>query len=190
MKPPHLTTMVPIDAVSNCGVSGMRHGGAFELRFMNWIFQTGAPNSKAALADPALRRALIENGLANSPARRQLAVPHGHDSAQGGPGIRVLAGRGMHSGPESPFWHKKGMSVVDHVNDYADVPVLHVTGWYDSWTRQVTMNYEALAKAKKSPQRLVIGPWVHGGQNSQRRRRSGVHERGRHRPSGIPAAVV
>ena len=43
---------------------------------------------------------------------------------------------------------------------------LHITGWYDSWTRQVTMNYEALAKAKKSPQRLVIGPWVHGGQNS------------------------
>ena len=54
------------------------------------------------------------------------------------------------------------MSVVDHVGDYADVPVLHVTGWYDSWTRQVTMNYEALSRAKKSPQRLVIGPWVHG----------------------------
>ena len=72
----------------------------------------------------------------------------------------------MRSGPESPFWHIKGMSVVDHVGDYADVPVLHITGWYDSWTRQVTMNYQALSKAKKSPQRLVIGPWVHGGQNS------------------------
>jgi putative CocE/NonD family hydrolase len=72
----------------------------------------------------------------------------------------------MRNGPESPFWHKKGMSVVDHVRDYADVPVLHVTGWYDSWARQVCMNHEALSKAKKSPQRLVIGPWVHGGQNS------------------------
>ena len=72
----------------------------------------------------------------------------------------------MRSGPESPFWHKKGMSVVDHVADYADVPVLHITGWYDSWTRQVTMNYEALSRAKKSPQKLVIGPWTHGGQNS------------------------
>ena len=30
---------------------------------MNWIFQTGAPNSKAALANPALRQALVENGL-------------------------------------------------------------------------------------------------------------------------------
>ena len=72
----------------------------------------------------------------------------------------------MRSGPESPFWKIKGMSVVDHVADYADVPVLHITGWYDSWTRQVTMNYEALSKAKKSPQRLTIGPWVHGSQGS------------------------
>jgi putative CocE/NonD family hydrolase len=58
------------------------------------------------------------------------------------------------------------MSVVDHVADYRDVPVLHLTGWYDSWTRQVTMNYEALSKAKSSPQRLTIGPWTHGAQGS------------------------
>ena len=84
--------------------------------------------------------------------------------------------------PKSPFWHIKGMSVVDHVNDYADVPVLHVTGWYDSWTRQVTMNYEALAQAKKSPQRLMIGPWVHGGAGVERRGRGRVHARRRDRP--------
>jgi putative CocE/NonD family hydrolase len=73
----------------------------------------------------------------------------------------------MRSGPEAPFWHGKGMSVVDHISDYADIPVLHITGWYDSWTRQVAMNYEALSKAKRSPQRLVIGPWTHGAQGSR-----------------------
>ena len=52
MNPPHLTTMVPIDAVSNCGVSGMRHGGAFELRFMNWIFQTGAAQQQGSAGQP------------------------------------------------------------------------------------------------------------------------------------------
>jgi len=73
----------------------------------------------------------------------------------------------MRSGPESPFWKIKGMSVVDNLGDYADVPVLHITGWYDSWTRQVTMNYQALFRAKSSPQRLTIGPWTHGGQTSR-----------------------
>jgi uncharacterized protein len=166
MNPPHLTTMVPIDAVSNCAVSGMRHGGAFELRFMNWIFQIGAPNSKAALADPALRRALVENGLRIRQHVDSLPVRLGTTPLKVVPEYEAWLVEAMKTGPESPFWHKKGISVVDHVNDYADVPVLHVTGWYDSWTRQVTMNYLALAQAKKSPQRLVIGPWVHGGQNA------------------------
>jgi len=166
MNPPHLTTMVPIDSVSNCGVSGMRHGGAFELRFMNWIFQIGAPNSKAALANPALRRALVENGQRIRQHADNLPIRAGTTPLRVVPEYEAWLVEAMRSGPESPFWHIKGMSVIDHVSDYADVPVLHITGWYDSWTRQVTMNYEALAQAKRSPQRLVIGPWVHGGQNA------------------------
>lgn len=165
-KPPHLTTMVPIDAVSNCGVSGMRHGGAFELRFMNWIFQTGAPNSKAALASPALRLALAENGRRIRQHVDSLPVRPGQTPLRVVPEYEAWLVEAMSSGPEAPFWHTKGMSVVDHVRDYADVPVLHVTGWYDSWTRQVAMNFEALAGAKTAPQRLVIGPWTHGAQGS------------------------
>ncbi len=166
MNPPHLKTMIPIDALSNCGVNGMRHGGAFELRFMNWIFQTGAPNSKAALANPALRRALVASGLRIRVHADSLPVRPGTTPLRVVPEYESWLVEAMRSGPEAPFWHAKGMSVVDHVKDYADVPVLHVTGWYDSWTRQVTMNYEALSKAKKAPQRLVIGPWTHGSQGS------------------------
>ncbi len=166
MNPPHLTAMVPIDAVSNCGVSGMRHGGAFELRFMNWIFQTGAPNSRAALANPALKQALTESGRRIREHADSLPIRPGNTPLRVVPEYEAWLVEAMRSGPESPFWHIKGMSVVDHVGDYADVPVLHITGWYDSWARQVTMNYEALSKAKKSPQRLVIGPWVHGSQTA------------------------
>jgi uncharacterized protein len=165
-SPPHLTTMIPIDSVSNCGVSGMRHGGAFELRFMNWIFQTGAPNSKAALANPALRQTLIESGRRIREHVDSLPVRPGTTPLRVVPEYESWLIEAMKSGPETPFWHRKGMSVVDHVGEYADVPVLHITGWYDSWARQVTMNYDALSKAKKSPQRLLIGPWVHGGQTS------------------------
>jgi uncharacterized protein len=166
MNPPHLTAMVPIDAVSNCGVSGMRHGGAFELRFMNWIFNTGAPNSRAALADPALRASLVENGRRIREHADSLPLRPGNSPLKAAPEYEAWLIEAMRSGPESPFWKIKGMSVVDHVSDYADVPVLHLTGWYDSWTRQVSMNYIALSPKKSAPQRLTIGPWTHGGQTS------------------------
>ena len=151
MNPPHLTTMVPIDSVSNCGVSGMRHGGAFELRFMNWIFQIGAPNARAALASPALWQALTENGRRIRQHVDSLPVRPGTTPLRVVPEYEAWLVEAMRSGPESPFWHVKGMSVVDHVSDYADVPVLHITGWYDSWARQVTMNYDALSRARNRP---------------------------------------
>src|SRR5215467_12124606 len=45
------------------------------------------------------------------------------------------------------------------------IPIYHVTGWYDSWgTPVANINYVELRKTKKSLQRLIIGPWTHGGQ--------------------------
>lgn len=166
MRPPHLTTMIPIDAMSNCGVSGIRHGGAFELRFMNWIFLQGTSNIQPALANPALKAALDENAKRIRQHVDALPIFAGTTPLKVAPEYEAWLVEAMRSGPETPFWKIKGLSVVDHVKDYADVPVLHVTGWYDSWTRQVTMNYDVLSKAKTSPQRLVIGPWVHGSQRS------------------------
>jgi putative CocE/NonD family hydrolase len=144
----------------------MRHGGAFELRFVNWIFQIGAPNSRAALANAGLRRGLEESGRRIREHLEHLPVRPGTTPLKFAPEYESWLVEALRSEPGAPFWHAKGMSVVDHVADYADVPVLHLTGWYDSWTRQVAMNYEALAPAKKGPHRLIIGPWTHGGQGS------------------------
>lgn len=167
MNPPHLTTMIPVDSVSNCGQFGMRHNGAFELRFANWIFQIAAPNSRAALADAALRQALVESGQRIREHLDSMPISLDNTPLRVVPEYERWLIDALRSGPEAPMWHVKGMSVVDHIADYADVPVLHITGWYDSWARQVTMNYEALAKSKKSPQALILGPWTHGGQGSR-----------------------
>jgi uncharacterized protein len=166
MSPPHLTTMIPIDANGNCGIAGMRHGGAFELRWMNWIFNQGASNCKAALADPKLKAALDENAKRIRQHVDNLPFRAGTTPLKVAPEYEAWLVEAMRSGPESAFWKIKGMSIVDHVDEYKDIPVLHITGWYDSWPRQVSLNYEKLSKAKKSPQRLTIGPWVHGSQTS------------------------
>ena len=71
----------------------------------------------------------------------------------------------MNHGDKDSYWASMGSSVVDHIKEYQDVPSYHVTGWYDSWTAQVAnLNYVQLSKAKKSLQRLIVGPWTHGGQ--------------------------
>ena len=166
LNPPHLTAMIPVDALSNCGIAGMRHDGAFELRFMNWIFSIGAPYSQAALKNPNLKAALVKNSELMRQHIWQLPVKKGTTPLKLAPEYEDWLIEAMSHGDNDAYWKQPGFSVVDNVKSYADVPVYHVTGWYDSWTLQVSMNYEVLSHSKKSLQRLIIGPWTHGGQGS------------------------
>ena len=68
----------------------------------------------------------------------------------------------MNHGGGDAFYRDMGMEVADHLNDYKDIPVYHVTGWYDSWSLQVAnLNFPRLRAHKKSLQRLIVGPWTH-----------------------------
>jgi putative CocE/NonD family hydrolase len=163
-RPPYLACMIPVDSLSNTGIAGIRHSGAYELRFMNWIFTIGAPNAQAALADPKLREALVENGKLMPQHLLHLPIRPATTALKHVPEYERWLIEVMRHGDYDAFWKQPGHSVVDNVERYADVPVYHVTGWYDSWCRQNVLNWQALSKAKKSPQKLIIGPWTHGGQ--------------------------
>src|SRR5512146_3293579 len=59
---PYLAAMVPTDSSSNVGYFGIRHNGAFELRWMNWIFNIGLPNGSHESQNPKTREAFLEAG--------------------------------------------------------------------------------------------------------------------------------
>ena len=48
---PHLTALVPVDAMSNPGRFGIRHAGAFEMRWLNWALTLGNPGIHAVTPD-------------------------------------------------------------------------------------------------------------------------------------------
>lgn len=164
MNPPHLTTIIPVDALSNVGIAGFRHSGAFELRFVNWIYTIGGPDAKEALGDPVVREALRRNAALVRQHIWQLPIKRGTTALKFIPEYEDWLIEAMQHGDYDDYWKQIGYSVIDNTKNYADIPVYHVTGWYDSWTRQVVMNWQALSKTKRAPQRLIIGPWTHGGE--------------------------
>jgi putative CocE/NonD family hydrolase len=196
---PNLAAMVPVDAMSDCGRYGIRHNGAFELRWFNWVFTlgnatgtragatglseapTGREAAERAASTPAAAKTLEELGTMVREYVRALPLRPGTTPLKLAPDYESWLAEAMRHGDNDSFWTDMGSSVVDHIAEYKDVPVYHVTGWYDSWGTQVAnLNYIALAKAKKSPQRLIIGPWTHGGQGQSF---SGIAEFG-------PAAAI
>lgn len=170
---PQLKAMIPVDAMSNFGKYGVRHAGAFELRWFNWVFTmgnaAGTPNAaiaaQRAAADKANAPALAEIGTKVRDYVTQWPLRAGATPLKYAPDYEKWLVEAMGHGDYDDFWKNHGSDVVAHLDTYADVPVYHVTGWYDSWGTQVAnINFVELSKAKKSPQRLIIGPWTHGGQ--------------------------
>ena len=180
---PHLTAMVPVDAMSNYGRYGIRHNGAFELRWFNWLLTLGnatgtragatgltqsADSRAAALraaSSPHAVAALEELGAQVRDYVKALPLRPGATPLKFAPDYEAWLIEAMRHGDNDSFWTDMGSSVVDHIAEYKDVPAYHVTGWYDSWGTQVAnLNYVQLSKAKKSLQKLIIGPWTHGGQ--------------------------
>jgi hypothetical protein len=71
----------------------------------------------------------------------------------------------MGHGDDDAYWTDSGFDVLHHVQTYKDVPEYHITGWYDSWSHQVAdLNFPLLGTNKKSPQKLIVGPWIHSHQ--------------------------
>jgi uncharacterized protein len=164
-NPSGLACMIPVDSVSNAGHAGIRHNGAFELRFFNWAYLHGGQNSREAMANPALKDALTREAKLVPQHLLRLPFRPGTTALKHAPDAEAWLTEVMRHGDYDDYWKQPGLSVVDNIDKYADVPVYHVTGWYDSWCRQNVMSWQALAKAKKSPQRLIVGPWTHGQQS-------------------------
>jgi uncharacterized protein len=165
-NPPYLAAMVPAYAVSNQGRFGIRYQGAFELRFFNWIFNIGAPDGSVESRNPNTKKELEDAGEHVREYVRALPIRPGMTPLKLAPEYERWLITAMRDGQNDAFWRNAGTDVVDHVAQYKDIPVYHVSGWYDSWAEQVAdMNYVVLSRSKKSLQRLIMGPWTHGSQS-------------------------
>lgn len=162
LDPPHLQAMVVAVGTSNYHTSSMRHNGALELRFMIYAFRM-ATTSRQALADPALGAALQEDFERIGEWLTRTPYKKGSSALRLLPSYEQWLLDILGEGDFNDYWKQRGYAIDHYYEEHADVPTIYLGGWYDSYARGTTGNYVALSKIKKSPQRLVMGPWTHGG---------------------------
>jgi uncharacterized protein len=172
---PYLKAMIRRNAMSDFGRYGVRHNGAFELRFFNWVLTLGNPSlsspdqavaAERAAVGPAAAAALVEMGKHVQGYVRALPLRAGTTPLKFAPDYESWLIEAMSHGDYDDFWKNSGSSVIDHLAGYEDIPEYHTTGWYDSWGTQVAnINFVELRRTKKSLQRLIGGPWIHSSEN-------------------------
>ena len=162
---PGLTTIIPVDAMSNLGYYSMRYDGAYELRFWNWIHWAGQAGGRQS-KDPAVKQMLAD--FIDVENRRKylklFPVREGTTPLKFMPEYEDWLVNAMKEGGNTDFW--KQNNVRDYTKNYKDIPVYLVGGWYDSWGVNTTENYMALSKTIKGPVYMIMGPWIHGQQGN------------------------
>lgn len=159
LNPPHLRAMIPVQGPSNAYTSGIREGGAFQLRVLAWAFWEGA-TSRDAAASPVVRAALEGASIGQWllrlpiwPRRSPLALVPDYERW-----LLDFYTRGDYD----DFWRQPGLNFVAHYGQHADVPTYYVTGWYDSWLPAVFESFSEPSKIKAGPIKILVGPWTHG----------------------------
>ncbi len=144
---------------SNAYLSGIRQGGAFELKQATWAIKQ-AREAPEVIADPAAKAALDAVDAAawftRMPWRR------GHSPLAAAPDYEAYLFEQWTYGVFDDYWKRVGIWMAGFYERYAAVPMVHMSSWYDAYTRTATENYLGLKAAGRGPQWLILGPWTHG----------------------------
>lgn len=158
LRPPNLKTMVlNMGGMSNGWDHKVRNHGAFEIQQLTWAFRQLAVETD----DPVVRKMLeldtVNNWLTVMPLRKGL------NPLSVAPNFEDFILEMMTHGDYDEYWKHPDVNWVEHYDDTIDVPMLLISGWYDSYGGGTIQNYNELSQRLDSPVYLLMGPWTHSG---------------------------
>ncbi|MGO9802744.1 MAG: CocE/NonD family hydrolase [Steroidobacteraceae bacterium] len=164
LDPPGLKAMyIDCGGFSNAYQGGIRQGGAFELKQVTWAYNLGV-ESPEVQKDPrrlaALKAIDLKAWFASMPWKR------GHTPLSLIPDYESYVYEQWQHGSFDAYWKQLGLYAAGFYGPFADAAMVHLSGWYDAYARTATENYQGLARAKRGPVRLIMGPWTHGARST------------------------
>ncbi len=144
---------------SNAYQGGIRQGGAFELKQATWAFNQAleSPAIQRDAARLAAMRAIdIRAWFGRMPWRR------GDSPVTLAPEYEEYLFEQWEHGVFDDYWKQLGIYAEGYYDQFVDAAMVHMSSWFDAYGRTATDNYIGLSRRKRSPVRLIMGPWTHG----------------------------
>ena len=159
LAPPHLRALLlNMGGMANAWDHSVRYDGAFEMgRQLTWAWSQALDDAKDPVTKGMLSKEDVTAWYAALPIRKGLSPLSMAPNYE-----RYYLDEATHSDYDA-HWDTLGMQWEKFYAQTADVPMMHVGGWYDIYLRGTIENWRRLAALKKSAMRLVIGPWTHHG---------------------------
>lgn len=158
LRPPHLSTIVlNMGGMSNGWDHKVRNHGAFEIQQLTWAFRQLAAETDDPVVKKMLSLDTIDDWLTTMPIRKGL------NPLSVSPNFEDYILEMMTHGDYDDYWKHLDMNWVEYYDQTADIPMLLISGWYDSYAGGTVHNYNELSRRLDSSVQLIMGPWTHGG---------------------------
>jgi putative CocE/NonD family hydrolase len=159
LNPPSLRTMVVnMGGMSNAWNHSVRFDGAFELgRQLTWAWEQIIQDTKDPVVKEMLTKEKVTDWYTALPLRK------GQNPLSVAPNFEGYYFEEATNSDYDKGWERIGLNWEEYYKQTADVPMVHIGGWYDIYLRGTIENYQELSKLKKSPMHLMIGAWTHHG---------------------------
>jgi putative CocE/NonD family hydrolase len=157
MGAPGLKAMcVDSGGFSNGYSSGIRQGGAYELKQAAWAVMFAAQAARlSGSGEFQISPEDLDNWFKRMPWRR------GDSPLTGSPEYEDFLFDQWEKGVFDDYWKQPGIYAQGFYPLMRDVAALHISSWYDVYPRTAVENFQGMAGGN-SPARLILGPWTHG----------------------------
>ena len=161
-RPPHLSAIWPDVTPTDNYQHQAREGGAMQLQ-MFWALFVHAQDAQDIRGDAA-KQAEVWDDLRQM-RQRLLSMPWkaGQLSLRHTPRLEEILLNYYTRGVRDAWWDEARNCYPAHFHQHADVAGTFSTGWYDAYPLAMTGYFAAMAQQNRQQQRLVVGPWGHGG---------------------------
>lgn len=150
--------VINMGGMTNAWDHAVRQGGAFELgRELTWAFKQIPADIEDSIVKAHFESEKIDDWYHAWPFRKGLSplsiAPNFED---------YILEEATHSDYDD-YWKEIGINWEEYYTQTADVPMVHIGGWFDIFLRGTIQNYMVLDSLQDSPKWLIIGPWTHSG---------------------------
>lgn len=161
--------------------SGIRQGGAFDLKQATWTHAQAIRDALASGDDEgaqALKNEDVRTWLNRGPWTT------GHSPLDSAPHHLSNLMHFWQSGEFGPIWQHPALYAASDVSRLSAVPAMFVTSWFDTSLLNGLQAFTAVTKSGAMNQQLIIGPWNH---NAKHTTLAGATDLG---PEALPQAVL
>jgi len=136
--------------------SGIRQGGAYELKQAAWAVMFAVEHSRRS-SDKSFELSPedLDRWFRRMPWRR------GDSPLTATPDYEEFLFDQWERGAFDEHWKQPGIYAAGYYLLLDEIATIHVSSWYDPYSRTAVENYAGMSQAG-APVRLVLGPWTHG----------------------------